>query len=128
MAAEVTERFELVSEFEPQGDQPRAIEQLVRGVEAGLDVGEAHRAHLAVVLGEDHVGFQGPQGVPVHAVDGEAVAHDGRQLVGEGIARFDILDPKRDHRHVKAAGRVGGQAVGQGRGRCGRVVAHRGVR
>ena len=36
MAAEVSERFELVSEFEPQGDQPGAIEELVRGVRDGL--------------------------------------------------------------------------------------------
>ena len=36
MAAEVSERFELVSEFEPQGDQPRAIEELVRGIRDGL--------------------------------------------------------------------------------------------
>ena len=27
-------RFELVSEFEPQGDQPQAIEELVKGVGA----------------------------------------------------------------------------------------------
>jgi excinuclease ABC subunit B len=44
MAAEVSERFELVSEFEPQGDQPRAIEQLLRGVRAGL----AHQTLLGV--------------------------------------------------------------------------------
>jgi excinuclease UvrABC helicase subunit UvrB len=30
--------FELVSEFEPKGDQPRAIEELV----TGLEVGAAH--------------------------------------------------------------------------------------
>jgi excinuclease ABC subunit B len=29
------ERFELVSDFEPKGDQPRAIEALVKGLEAG---------------------------------------------------------------------------------------------
>jgi excinuclease ABC subunit B len=29
------EQFELVSEFEPKGDQPRAIEALIRGFEAG---------------------------------------------------------------------------------------------
>jgi len=29
------DRFELVSEFEPKGDQPQAIEALVRGLEAG---------------------------------------------------------------------------------------------
>jgi excinuclease ABC subunit B len=44
MAQEVSERFELVSEFEPQGDQPRAIEQLVRGLRAGL----AHQTLLGV--------------------------------------------------------------------------------
>ncbi|MBI1319954.1 MAG: excinuclease ABC subunit UvrB [Candidatus Hydrogenedens sp.] len=31
-----TERFELVTEFAPSGDQPQAIEDLVRGVEEGL--------------------------------------------------------------------------------------------
>jgi excinuclease ABC subunit B len=36
VAAEVSERFELVSEYEPQGDQPRAIEELVRGIQDGL--------------------------------------------------------------------------------------------
>jgi len=30
-----TDRFELVSEFEPKGDQPQAIDALVRGLEAG---------------------------------------------------------------------------------------------
>lgn len=36
--------FELVSEFSPQGDQPRAIEQLV----AGLDRGDKHQVLLGV--------------------------------------------------------------------------------
>jgi excinuclease ABC subunit B len=36
MAAEVSGRFELVSEYQPEGDQPKAIEELVRGVEEGL--------------------------------------------------------------------------------------------
>jgi excinuclease ABC subunit B len=36
VAAEVSDRFELVSEYEPQGDQPRAIEELVRGVQDGV--------------------------------------------------------------------------------------------
>jgi excinuclease ABC subunit B len=31
----MTDRFELVSEFTPQGDQPRAIAELVEGIEAG---------------------------------------------------------------------------------------------
>jgi len=29
-------RFELVSEFVPRGDQPKAIDQLVAGINAGL--------------------------------------------------------------------------------------------
>ena len=29
------DRFELVSEFEPRGDQPKAIESLVKGIENG---------------------------------------------------------------------------------------------
>ncbi len=37
-------RFKLVSDYEPQGDQPEAIEQLVRGVEAG----EKHQVLLGV--------------------------------------------------------------------------------
>ena len=32
----MTERFELVSDYTPQGDQPRAIAELVEGVESGL--------------------------------------------------------------------------------------------
>jgi excinuclease ABC subunit B len=28
-------KFELVSEFSPQGDQPRAIEEIVRSIQAG---------------------------------------------------------------------------------------------
>ncbi|MBI3117562.1 MAG: DEAD/DEAH box helicase family protein, partial [Candidatus Hydrogenedentes bacterium] len=36
-------RFELVTEFEPSGDQPQAIEELVRGLEEGL--------HAQVLLG-----------------------------------------------------------------------------
>ncbi len=44
MAQEVSDRFELVSDYEPQGDQPRAIEELVRGVQAGL----AHQTLLGV--------------------------------------------------------------------------------
>ncbi len=35
MEKTVTERFKLVSEFSPTGDQPKAIEQLVAGIEAG---------------------------------------------------------------------------------------------
>jgi excinuclease ABC subunit B len=31
----MNKKFELVSEFEPQGDQPKAIEQLVEGIHAG---------------------------------------------------------------------------------------------
>jgi len=31
-----TESFELVTEFEPSGDQPQAIEKLVQGVRDGL--------------------------------------------------------------------------------------------
>jgi excinuclease ABC subunit B len=44
VAAEVSERFELVSDYRPEGDQPRAIEELVRGAEAGL----AHQTLLGV--------------------------------------------------------------------------------
>jgi excinuclease ABC subunit B len=44
VAAEVNERFELVSDFAPEGDQPRAIEQLVQGIQAGL----AHQTLLGV--------------------------------------------------------------------------------
>jgi excinuclease ABC subunit B len=45
LAAEVKEgRFRLVSDFDPCGDQPRAIEQLTRGIEAGL----AHQTLLGV--------------------------------------------------------------------------------
>jgi len=40
----VSDRFELVSEFEPQGDQPRAIAALV----AGIRRGEAHQTLLGV--------------------------------------------------------------------------------
>ena len=36
--------FELVSDFVPQGDQPRAIEELIKGVEAGVE----HQALLGV--------------------------------------------------------------------------------
>ena len=31
------DKFELVSEYKPTGDQPEAIKQLTRGVEAGLE-------------------------------------------------------------------------------------------
>jgi len=34
--SETPERFELVSDFEPAGDQPQAIEKLVEGLEAGV--------------------------------------------------------------------------------------------
>ncbi|MFS8581441.1 MAG: DEAD/DEAH box helicase family protein, partial [Limnochordales bacterium] len=30
------QRFRLVSDYTPKGDQPQAIEQLVEGIEAGL--------------------------------------------------------------------------------------------
>ena len=33
--SDAPERFELVSEFEPQGDQPRAIEELAAGIASG---------------------------------------------------------------------------------------------
>jgi excinuclease ABC subunit B len=32
----MTERFELVSPYQPSGDQPQAIERLSEGFEAGL--------------------------------------------------------------------------------------------
>src|ERR1043166_2243151 len=32
----MTERFKLVSDYKPQGDQPAAIEALAKGVEAGV--------------------------------------------------------------------------------------------
>ena len=35
MAVTMKDRFEVVSRFQPQGDQPQAIDALVRGVEAG---------------------------------------------------------------------------------------------
>jgi excinuclease ABC subunit B len=44
VAPEVSERFELVSDYRPEGDQPRAIEELVHGAEAGL----AHQTLLGV--------------------------------------------------------------------------------
>jgi len=40
----MSERFELVSEYTPQGDQPRAIAELIEGVEKGL----AHQTLLGV--------------------------------------------------------------------------------
>jgi hypothetical protein len=47
------------------------------GAGCGLHVGEAHGAHLAMVLREDYVGGQGAKRVSVDAVDGEAVPDDG---------------------------------------------------
>ena len=38
------DRFELVSPFQPTGDQPEAIRQMVQGIEAGL----AHQTLLGV--------------------------------------------------------------------------------
>jgi excinuclease ABC subunit B len=43
-SAPAPERFRLVSEFEPTGDQPRAIEQLVEGIERG----DPHQTLLGV--------------------------------------------------------------------------------
>ncbi|MBR2067620.1 MAG: DEAD/DEAH box helicase family protein, partial [Solobacterium sp.] len=31
----MADHFELISSFQPTGDQPQAIEQLVKGIEAG---------------------------------------------------------------------------------------------
>ncbi|MEJ1249858.1 excinuclease ABC subunit UvrB [Denitratimonas tolerans] len=44
MTAHDSERFELVSPFDPAGDQPQAVEKLVEGFEAGL----AHQTVLGV--------------------------------------------------------------------------------
>ncbi|MGE0209385.1 MAG: excinuclease ABC subunit UvrB, partial [Lysobacteraceae bacterium] len=44
MTAHDSERFELVSPFDPAGDQPQAVEKLVAGFEAGL----AHQTVLGV--------------------------------------------------------------------------------
>ena len=44
MAAEVAERFRIDSEFEPAGDQPRAIDALVEGLERG----DPHQTLLGV--------------------------------------------------------------------------------
>ena len=40
----MTDRFELVSEYKPQGDQPRAIAELVEGIQRGA----AHQTLLGV--------------------------------------------------------------------------------
>ena len=57
VAEEVSGRFELVSEFEPQGDQPRAIEELVRGIARRRPAPDAARGHrLGQVL---HDGLRG---------------------------------------------------------------------
>ena len=40
----MTDRFELVSPFQPAGDQPQAIAQLIDGIESGL----AHQTLLGV--------------------------------------------------------------------------------
>ena len=40
----MTDRFELVSPFDPAGDQPQAIARLIEGFEAGL----AHQTLLGV--------------------------------------------------------------------------------
>ena len=34
ISMKIMDKFKLVSKFEPQGDQPKAIEQLVQGLEA----------------------------------------------------------------------------------------------
>ena len=43
-------KFELVSKYEPSGDQPQAIEQLVDNIEGGekaqILMGEIGRAHV----------------------------------------------------------------------------------
>jgi excinuclease ABC subunit B len=44
LAAHVSDAFRLVSEYEPTGDQPRAIEALVEGIERG----DAHQTLLGV--------------------------------------------------------------------------------
>ena len=46
------------------------------GAGGGLDIGEAHRAHFAVVLRDDDVGGKRFERVAVDAIDREAVAHD----------------------------------------------------
>ena len=46
------------------------------GAGGGLHVTEAHRADLAMILGDDYIGRQRFQGVAVDAIDREAVAHD----------------------------------------------------
>ena len=42
----MSKAFELVSQYRPSGDQPKAIEQLLEGIEAGL----AHQTLLGVTV------------------------------------------------------------------------------
>ena len=41
--ATASDRFELVSPYQPAGDQPQAIEKLVAGFDAGQDADDGHR-------------------------------------------------------------------------------------
>lgn len=58
--------FRLVSPFEPQGDQPRAIRQLVDGVQQDLALDPTSRAIGDYALGRGHLGLGDAQRARTH--------------------------------------------------------------
>src|SRR5262245_31686373 len=83
----MAERFELVSEFTPQGDQPRAIAELVEGVEAG-------RGHQTL-LGVTGSGKSFTMACVVEALNRPAlVMAPNKTLAAQLYSEFKSLFPK----------------------------------
>jgi hypothetical protein len=71
-----------------------------------LDVAQAHRAHLAVVLGDDHIRRQGLQRLAVDAIDRQPVAHDlAHAGVDLGARALDLEFRRRQRRQGRDIGR-----------------------
>src|SRR5581483_3107477 len=72
-----------------------------------LDVGEAHRAYLAMVLGDDDGGLQRLQRLAVDAVDREALAYDvAHARIDVGAGAFDLELRRRQRRQLQHVGRI----------------------
>jgi hypothetical protein len=92
--------------------------RLEPGANGGLDVAQAHRAHLALHLRDQEVGFQGIELFVIHLVDAQRVREDGahvavdlgrapRRIESRARHRGQPLHPLR----VVALVRAGDQAV-----------------
>ena len=133
-AKPLTRRLKVVSEYEPSGDQPTAIAELVRGVEARRarpGAARRHRLRQDLHHGEGDRGGAEADADPGAEQDagGAALRRDEELLPGQrgGIFRFVLrLLPARGvrpaHRHLYREGRAD-QRADRPHAPCGDAVA-----